>query len=240
MVYYGAEVSAHYRTYHYYFIQFPYFNNSIEIDSVRLYVIDTLTGTTRDSSGHVNPVGLSNFTKSATLTLKDREEVMINVHLAEIQVIDSGKSEMSKSNIEIATSAFHELIEKKNMSVYSELMHRELKIRKNNEIWNYDQTFEYIRDLNSKYRKVTFLPFEMVIATGDYVTVKYTERMFSEDGSVESHRFISIFEIRDGRILNIWELAVAVDEDPKESAESGIPLTQIDNSGNQVGGTDQL
>jgi ketosteroid isomerase-like protein len=165
---------------------------------------------------------------------------MINAKVAEIQIIDSGKSEISKSNISIATSAFYELIEKKNVSVYSELMHPELKIRKNNEIWNYEQTFEYIQNLNDKYTSVTFLPFEMVIATGDYVTVKYTERIFSEDGSVESHRFISIFEIRDGRILNVWELAVAVDEDPEESAESGIPLSQIDGSGDQVGGTDQL
>lgn len=165
---------------------------------------------------------------------------MINAKLAEIQVIDSGKFEIGKRNIEIATSAFHQLIEKKNMSVYSELMHPELEIRKNNEIWNYEQTFEYIRNLNSKYRKVTFLPFEMVIATGDYVTVKYTERMFSEDGSVESHKFISIFEIRNGRILNVWELAVAVDEDPEESAGSGIPLCPIDSNRDQVGGTEQL
>ena len=165
---------------------------------------------------------------------------MINANLAEIQVIDSGKSEISKRNIEIATSAFHELIEKKNMSVYSEIMHTELKIRKNNEIWNYEQTFEYIRNLNSKYRKVTFLPFEMVIATGDYLMVKYTERMFSEDGSVESHRFISIFEMREGRIINIWELAVTVDEVRKELTSLGVPSGLSDASEEQVGGANKL
>lgn len=44
------------------------------------------------------------------------------------------------------------------------------------------------------------------------MTVKYTERLFNEDGYVESHKFISIFEIKDGRIKNIWELAVPADE----------------------------
>lgn len=165
---------------------------------------------------------------------------MIDANLAEIQVIESGKSEISKRNIEFATAAFHELIEKKNMSVYSELMHPELKIRKNNEIWNYEQTFEYLQNLNDGHVNVTFLPFEMVIATGDYVTVKYTERMFSEDGSEESHRFISIFEIRNEKILNIWELAVPVDEVRKESTGLGIPSGLGEAREKQVGGTDQL
>lgn len=165
---------------------------------------------------------------------------MINANLAVVQVIDSGKSEISKRNIEIATAAFHELIEKKNMSVYSELMHPELKIMKNNEIWNYEETFEYLQNLNDGYINVAFLPFEMVIATGDYVTVKYTERMFSEDGSVKSHRFISIFEIRNEKILNIWELAVSLDEVRKEPTRLGIPSGLSEAREKQAGGTDQL
>jgi hypothetical protein len=60
--------------------------------------------------------------------------------LAEFQILDSGKTEMSERNIEITTSAFHELIEKKNISTFSNLMSPKLKIRKNNELWNYDQT----------------------------------------------------------------------------------------------------
>ncbi|MEQ9619104.1 MAG: nuclear transport factor 2 family protein [Deltaproteobacteria bacterium] len=137
---------------------------------------------------------------------------MRNGNLAGIQILDSGKTELSGRNIQITTSAFHELIEKKNISLFSRLMSPELKIRKNNELWNYDQTLGYIERLNSVYKKVTFLPFEMIIATGDYVTVKYTERLYPDDGPVESHKFISIFEIKDGRIRNIWELAVPEEE----------------------------
>ena len=137
---------------------------------------------------------------------------MRNGNLAEIQILDSGKTEQSERNIQITTSAFRELIEKKNTSAFSTLMSTELKIRKNNELWDYEQTLNYIEKLNSRYKKVTFLPFEMVIATGDYVTVKYTERLFPEEGPVESHKFISIFEIKEDRIRNIWELVVPEDE----------------------------
>lgn len=90
---------------------------------------------------------------------------MINGKTAEFQIPDSGKNGLSERNIQITTSAFHELIEKKDISAFSRLMSPELKIRKNNEIWNYDQTLTYIENLISKYEKVTFLPFEMVIAT---------------------------------------------------------------------------
>jgi hypothetical protein len=145
--------------------------------------------------------------------------------LAEFQILDSGKTELSERNIEITTSAFHELIEKKNISTFSNLMSPKLKIRKNNELWNYDQTYTYIEMLISKYKKVTFLPFEMVIATGDYVTVKYTERLFLKDGRVESHKFISIFEIKEVRIQNIWELAVPADEILQVSKDSNSQMT---------------
>ncbi len=154
--------------------------------------------------------------------------------LAEFQILDSGKTELSERNIEITTSAFHELIEKKNISTFSNLMSPKLKIRKNNELWNYDQTYTYIEMLISKYKKVTFLPFEMVIATGDYVTVKYTERLFLKDGRVESHKFISIFEIKEGRIQNIWELAVPADEILQVSKDSNSQMTYCNESINQL------
>jgi ketosteroid isomerase-like protein len=154
--------------------------------------------------------------------------------LAEFQILDSGKTELSERNIEITTSAFHELIEKKNISTFSNLMSPKLKIRKNNELWNYDQTFTYIEMLISKYKKVTFLPFEMVIATGDYVTVKFTERLFLKDGRVESHKFISIFEIKEGRIQNIWELAVPADEILQVSKDLNSQMTYCNESINQL------
>ena len=113
-------------------------------------------------------------------------------------------------------------------------MSPKLKIRKNNELWNYDQTFTYIEMLISKYKKVTFLPFEMVIATGDYVTVKFTERLFLKDGRVESHKFISIFEIKEGRIQNIWELAVPADEILQVSKDLNSQMTYCNESINQL------
>jgi hypothetical protein len=68
-----------------------------------------------------------------------------------------------------------------------------------------------LTELNSKYEKVRFLPFEMLLVNGEFVTVRFTEKMYSNDGSVVSEKFISIFQIVDSKIHNIWELAVPVE-----------------------------
>ena len=92
------------------------------------------------------------------------------------------------------------------------LMRPDLKIHKNNEVWDYDLTLSYLTELNSKYEKVQFLPFEMLIVNGEYVTVKFTEQMYLADGSTKAEKFISIFQIVNSKIQNIWELAVTVED----------------------------
>jgi len=103
------------------------------------------------------------------------------------------------------------LIEQKDLSLFSTLMSPDLRIYKNNEVWDYHETLSYLKQLNSKYEKVSFLPFEMILSNGSFVTVKFTEKMYLEDGTVQAEKFISIFQIENSKILNIWELAVAAD-----------------------------
>ena len=50
----------------------------------------------------------------------------------------------------------------------------------------------------------------MLLVNGNYVTVKFTERFHLSDGTSKAEKFISIFEIRNSKIENIWELAVPV------------------------------
>jgi len=87
-------------------------------------------------------------------------------------------------------------------------MSPDLRIYKNNEVWDYHKTLSYLKELNSKYVKARFLPFEMILSNGSFVTVKFTEKMYLEDGSVLAEKFISIFQIEESKIRNIWELAV--------------------------------
>lgn len=136
---------------------------------------------------------------------------MISNNIAEVEVLDEANLELSRNNINITTAAFYTLIEQKNLSLFSILMSPDLRIYKNNEVWDYDLTFNYLEDLNSKYERVKFLPFEMLITNGEFVTVKFTEKMHHHDGTVSAEKFISIFQIVDSKIQNIWELAVSTD-----------------------------
>ena len=136
---------------------------------------------------------------------------MISNNICEIEVLDEANPELSRNNINTTAAAFYTLIEQKNLTMFSVLMSPDLKIYKNNEVWDYDLTYKYLEDLNSKYEKVTFLPLEMMISNGEFVTVKFTERMYHSNGIVESEKFISIFQIVDSKILNIWELSVQTD-----------------------------
>ncbi len=136
---------------------------------------------------------------------------MIASNISEIEVLDQANQELSRNNLNITAAAFYILIEQKNLEMFSVLMSPDLRIYKNNEVWDYNLTYEYLQALNSKYAKVRFLPLEMVISNGEFVTVKFTEKMFHYDGTVSAEKFISIFQIRESKIQNIWELAVQTD-----------------------------
>ncbi len=136
---------------------------------------------------------------------------MISNNISVIEVLDQADQELSRNNINITAAAFYALIEQKNLSMFSLLMSPDLRIYKNNEVWDYDLTYKYLEDLNSKYEKVTFLPLEMIISNGEFVTVKFTEKMYLSDGTTKAEKFISIFQIVDSKIQNIWELAVQTD-----------------------------
>lgn len=133
---------------------------------------------------------------------------MVASNISDIEILDKSNTGLSRNNINITTAAFHVLIEKKDLSLFPILMSADLKIYKNNEVWDYNETYSYLSALNSKYEKVRFLPFEMLIVNGEYITVKFTEQMYLYDGTVESEKFISIFQIVDSQIQNIWELSV--------------------------------
>ena len=137
---------------------------------------------------------------------------MISNNISEIEVLDETNPELSRNNINVTAAAFYTLIEQKNLTMFSVLMSPDLKIYKNNEVWDYKLTLEYLEDLISKYNKVKFLPLEMVISNGEFVTVKFTEKMYHHDGTVSAEKFISIFQIADSQIQNIWELAVPSEE----------------------------
>ena len=137
---------------------------------------------------------------------------MISNNISEIEVLDEAKQELSRNNINITAAAFYKLIEQKDLSIFPILMSPGLMIYKNNEVWDYDLTLKYLEDLISKYEKVRFLPLEMVISNGEFVTVKFTEKMYHHDGTVSADKFISIFQIVDSKIQNIWELAVSLNE----------------------------
>jgi len=49
----------------------------------------------------------------------------------------------------------------------------------------------------------------MILSNGSFVTVKFTEKMYLEDGTVQAEKYISIFQIEESKIRNIWELAVS-------------------------------
>ena len=133
---------------------------------------------------------------------------MVSNNISQVEVLDEANSDLSRNNINITASAFYTLIEQKNLSMFSVLMSPDLRIYKNNEVWDYDTALSYLHDLISKYEKVKFLPLEIVISNGEFVTIKFTERMYHQDGTIEAEKFISIFQIKDSQILNIWELAV--------------------------------
>ncbi len=136
---------------------------------------------------------------------------MVASNISEVEILDNSNPELSRKNINITFAAFYKLIECKDLSLFPILMSPNLKIHKNNEVWDYNLTFKYLSELNSKYDKVRFLPFEMLIVNGEYVTVKFTEKMYLPDGSTKAEKFISIFEIVNSKIHNIWELAVATE-----------------------------
>lgn len=133
---------------------------------------------------------------------------MVASNISEVEVLDYSNPELSRRNINITAAAFYKLIESKDLSLFPILMSPDLKIYKNNEVWDYDLTLKYLTELNSKYDKVRFLPFEMLLVNGEYVTVKFTEKMYLNDGTVKAEKFISIFQIVNSKIQNIWELAV--------------------------------
>ncbi|GJM15134.1 MAG: hypothetical protein DHS20C13_04610 [Thermodesulfobacteriota bacterium] len=137
---------------------------------------------------------------------------MVASNISEVEILDHSNPELSRKNINITVAAFYKLIEYKDLSLFSILMSPDLKIYKNNEVWDYDLTLEYLTELNSKYDKVRFLPFEMLLVNGEYVTVKFTEKMYLLDGTMKAEKFISIFQIVNSKIQNIWELAVPTDE----------------------------
>jgi len=136
---------------------------------------------------------------------------MLSSYIAEVEIIDHSNPELSRKNINVTVSAFYKLLECKELSNFPLIMSPDLRIYKNNDVWDYDLTIQYLTELNSKYEKVRFLPFEMLLVNGEFVTVRFTEKMYLKDGSVESEKFISIFQIVDSKIQNIWELAVPVE-----------------------------
>lgn len=136
---------------------------------------------------------------------------MVESNISEVEIIDRSQPELSRKNINITAAAFYKLIECKDLSLFPILMSPDLKIYKNNEVWDYDLTLKYLTELNSQHEKVSFLPFEMLIVNGEYVTVKFTEKFYLSDGTTRAEKFISIFQIVDSKIQNIWELAVTAE-----------------------------
>lgn len=145
-------------------------------------------------------------------------------YLSDMQILDANNYIRSISILKIIRSAFYDLIENKNITKFEEIMSPELKIHKNNEIWDFNTAYHYIKRLISEYQQVKFLPLEMLFINGNYVTIKFTETLHHQNGNVENHRFISIFEIKENKIKNIWELSVQ-----KESNDNIISEPQNEN-----------
>ncbi len=129
-------------------------------------------------------------------------------YLAKVEILDPINHKQSIAISKVIKSAFQDLIENKNITKFDEIMSPELKIHKNNEIWDYNTAYNYIKSLISDYKQVKFLPLDMLLINNNYVTIKFTESLHHQNGNVENHRFISIFEIKENKIKNIWELSV--------------------------------
>lgn len=97
---------------------------------------------------------------------------MVSSNISEVEILDHSNPELSRKNINVTAAAFYKLMECKDLSLFPIIMSPNLKIYKNNEVWDYDLTLKYLTELNSKYEKVRFLPFEMLIVNREYVTVK--------------------------------------------------------------------
>ena len=76
---------------------------------------------------------------------------IVGSSISEIEVLDKGNPDLSRDNINVAASAFYVLIEQKDLSLFSTLMSPDLRIYKNNEVWDYHETLSYLKQLNSKY-----------------------------------------------------------------------------------------
>lgn len=122
-----------------------------------------------------------------------------------------GNDAQSLKNYDVVKAVF-QIVETKNIENFDKLFSPSLKVHKNNEAYDFDRLLQYGKELVGSGKTYKVFPFEMVLANGEYITLKYTIHATSPNQVTRSERFISIFEIKDNLVQNIWELVVPVEK----------------------------
>ena len=143
--------------------------------------------------------------RSHDITQGDTKMIDLFAHAKKV-VIETKNEKRSSKNIQLVIDIYRILLQDRQMERFSEYFSSNLQIYKDFEKWDYATTERYGKHMLEKYDRVSFLPFEIVIACDEYVTARYIGRL-ENHGKVEKEiQFTSVYHISpEGKIDRIDE-----------------------------------
>lgn len=121
--------------------------------------------------------------------------------------------EQNKKNVGLVVEFFHNVFEQRNIEEFPTFISPELKVHKNHDVWDYQQSLAHSKALLDDYPRIEILPFDIILPCGDFVTVEFTQRQYSADDTLAADKFIAVVEIKADKICAIRELTIPAKEE---------------------------
>lgn len=116
--------------------------------------------------------------------------------------------EENSGNIKLVTEQYREFLEKKNTSLMSKYIAKNVEFYRNfDSPVYYDSLYKHVLMQNEKCTKLKILPFDQITASGNKVATLYTLSCTDKFNAVHKKRIISIAEIdKNHKVSKFWQV----------------------------------
>lgn len=116
--------------------------------------------------------------------------------------------EENLGNIKLVTEQYREFLEKKNTSLMSKYIAKNVEFYRNfDSPVYYDSLYNHVLMQNQECTKLKILPFDQIIASGNKVVALYTLSCTDKFNVMHKKRIISIAEIdKNYKVSKFWQV----------------------------------
>ena len=134
-----------------------------------------------------------------------RTAIMICLCLSSTSVFSANTKEIESSNMTLVTQLYKTVYEKKAFDKLDQFVSNDVQFYKNfSSPLNYAALKRHLIEQGASCVKLTMLPFNSILASGNKVVTLYTRSCIDQNNTMQQRRVMAITEIEHQKVSKIW------------------------------------